>query len=599
MNPTTAASYGIPSRRLVSVEHPAVVRNIDKAIETLQGNSGISKIVNPPKPDYSAKLVLRPNDDLAQPLQSTSSQANNFLLKVTVPKRTGRKRKRGSDEPFTDAVPEGPETTRRRTVKAMRRSLQDNADSYKLDLFGRIERTHVFRGMPEFVSSSTRSLFTQKFRDYIMPYKLDKLKHFDIEMTKGADVNVDIIPPPSLSHDTVPFLYMYRQNPGVKQTLDLSGEIVTWNAQRATKIRTFLVPYDIPVVPSKPQDSLPPIETLDSALRGTIDAVAAMFEERPAWTRRGVRNLLKSEEQRYLLRQAVPYIGYMFRSGPWRDAIIKLGIDPRSSPDYRHYQTLMFRLMPADQERDSGNGRRFTIPRPEKDKQELTSLEKNAELPPKTSHIFTAKLPFARDGRIWMPCDIKDPILEKIFYPPDDPNIREPHIRSTCEIIQDGWFGNGTLAKVKTIMRTKIQALVDDTELDDGDFEGLLAFPSHANDEKDIQQYFHIDPEKAPAQTIQYATEIRAMMKSAPIWRLTHEGPGSTAYNFTHQLRSEKEVEGDVDLQDPEDEEEELERADMLAESVEAAWAEAEIDNSDGNKDQDGVENGDWDLEEE
>lgn len=40
----TAPFYAVPSRRLVSVEHPAVVRNVDKAIETLQGDSGI-KIV--------------------------------------------------------------------------------------------------------------------------------------------------------------------------------------------------------------------------------------------------------------------------------------------------------------------------------------------------------------------------------------------------------------------------------------------------------------------------------------------------------------------------------------------------------------------------
>lgn len=40
----TAPFYAVPSRRLVSVEHPAVVRNVDKAIETLQGDSGIKTV---------------------------------------------------------------------------------------------------------------------------------------------------------------------------------------------------------------------------------------------------------------------------------------------------------------------------------------------------------------------------------------------------------------------------------------------------------------------------------------------------------------------------------------------------------------------------
>jgi general transcription factor 3C polypeptide 5 (transcription factor C subunit 1) len=40
----TAPIYPVPSRLLVSVEHPAVVRNVDKAIETLQGDTGIKTV---------------------------------------------------------------------------------------------------------------------------------------------------------------------------------------------------------------------------------------------------------------------------------------------------------------------------------------------------------------------------------------------------------------------------------------------------------------------------------------------------------------------------------------------------------------------------
>lgn len=43
----TAPFYAIPPRRLVSVEHPAVVQNLDKAVDTLQGNAGIDKVREP------------------------------------------------------------------------------------------------------------------------------------------------------------------------------------------------------------------------------------------------------------------------------------------------------------------------------------------------------------------------------------------------------------------------------------------------------------------------------------------------------------------------------------------------------------------------
>ena len=47
----TASLYTVPPRRLVSVEHPAVVQNLDKAVATLQGEMGIKKVPKyfPPK----------------------------------------------------------------------------------------------------------------------------------------------------------------------------------------------------------------------------------------------------------------------------------------------------------------------------------------------------------------------------------------------------------------------------------------------------------------------------------------------------------------------------------------------------------------------
>lgn len=40
----TAPFYHIPSRRIVSVEHPAIIRNLDKAVDTLKGDAGITKV---------------------------------------------------------------------------------------------------------------------------------------------------------------------------------------------------------------------------------------------------------------------------------------------------------------------------------------------------------------------------------------------------------------------------------------------------------------------------------------------------------------------------------------------------------------------------
>ncbi|KAJ5177219.1 uncharacterized protein N7482_003096 [Penicillium canariense] len=606
----TASFYHVPARHLVSVEHPAVIRNLEKAVSTLQGNTGIERILNPAKADTSANLMLRPEDAMSRPIQSTSCPSNNVLLKITVPKRTGRKRKRGTDEPFTDATPESTgEPLRRRTAKDTMRSLSDNPSNYRVEAVGRVGRTHVFRGMPDFVYSTMNSAFTNRFREQILPYELEKIKQFDLDMRKGALLNADLIPPPSFSQGEVPFQYIYRQNPTVKTAVGQSGEVTTVNTQQPTRVRTHLVAYDIPEVPSKPQESLRPIETLDNGLRSLIKVLEELFEKRPAWTRRALRNHLTTDEQRNLLRHAVPYIGYIFRSGPWRDAIIRLGHDPRTSPEYRHYQTFMFRILPREPElaRDGGGGRRHNIPRPiTEDPSQGNGLS--------DSHIFTGELPLPRDGRIWMACDIQDPVLAEVLYPADpDPTF----LRPACEIITDGWFGNGTLAKVKTIMRFKIQSLIEDRAPHNSDFRRIVAFPDHAYTEADLG-LFTVPLESSISREISMATEVRASIKGAPLWRKMHDrgqgdldgekvqrqkqgrtrGKGKKTKVVAFEMEEEEEEgdgDGDGGGEESEGEEEEMERVEMWEEQAAAAVAarEAALAEEDENENDEGEAEGD------
>ncbi|OJJ49000.1 hypothetical protein ASPZODRAFT_1371467 [Penicilliopsis zonata CBS 506.65] len=545
--PRTAPFYEVPPLRVVSVEHPGVVRNVDNAIRTLQGSDGIGKILNPPKADTPANLVLRPEDAMARPLQSTSSQSNNILLKVTVPRRTGRKRKRGSDEPFIDgdvdtAADDG--SLPRRSARQLLQSLRDNEYRYQVEPVGKVERTHVFRGMPDFVFSTASSTFANRFREQILSYDYQKMKQFDINMTKGETMNVEIFPPPSFSHGDVPFSYMYRQNPTVKLSVDDAGKVTTFNTQQATKVLTHLVPYDIESVPSAPRDSCPPLDTLDPALQETIASVRALFAERVAWTRRGLRNSLTTLEQRYQLRHAIPYVAYIFRSGPWRDAIIKFGHDPRTAPCYRFYQTVMFRILPRDPElaRDSAGGRRHTLPRPSAESNILAGSSGGggggSAVDPTmpgggtaqgTSHLFTGQRPFPRDGKMWMLCDITDPLLAQSLFPEGRPQQAtlaaalastppDDFLRPTCDIVSDGWFGDGTLGKLKTIMRDKILTLIRDATPSDSDYARILAFPDHTGGDENLGE-FMLDGGVASVRDLQLATEVRATIRGAPNWR--------------------------------------------------------------------------------
>ena len=57
----STAFYKIPPLHLVSVEHPAVIRSLDKAVATLHGNNGIDKVSRNPSINPHLRRKVLPN----------------------------------------------------------------------------------------------------------------------------------------------------------------------------------------------------------------------------------------------------------------------------------------------------------------------------------------------------------------------------------------------------------------------------------------------------------------------------------------------------------------------------------------------------------
>jgi len=93
-----------------------------------------------------------------RPLTSHNALTHNIVLKVTVPKRTGRKRKRGTDGPWIEdqdarvsvddpnAPPDLLSRDRLDAPRVLRRKLQDNVGEYTVEPIGVINNTHRYRG---------------------------------------------------------------------------------------------------------------------------------------------------------------------------------------------------------------------------------------------------------------------------------------------------------------------------------------------------------------------------------------------------------------------------------------------------------------------
>ena len=102
---------------------------------------------------------MRPNDPLAKKLVSKELTVQNVLLRVTVPKRTGRKRKRGSNDPFVfhndqDKPLHGDASQALNScspnAEQLLRRLQDNPNAYTIQPVGPINQTSRFRALPDF-----------------------------------------------------------------------------------------------------------------------------------------------------------------------------------------------------------------------------------------------------------------------------------------------------------------------------------------------------------------------------------------------------------------------------------------------------------------
>ena len=202
----------------------------------------------------------------------------------------------------------------------------------------------------------------------------------------------------------------------MKQSIDSSGKVTTINTQISPKLLTQLLQYDAEQIPNGPREDIVPLSSLDPKIQLLVKNIAELLDERPIWTRRGLSNHLRSHEWSSVGRLVYQYVGYMFRSGPWRDAVVKFGVDPRSDPKYRIYQTMTFQLFANDE-----NGKPKKIEEGKKERGRTRQLKQYDN----GSHIFDG-IHVGLDGKTWQVCDITDPLLK--------PLLTTTNIRDECHV---------------------------------------------------------------------------------------------------------------------------------------------------------------------
>ena len=281
------------------------------------------------------------------------------------------------------------------------------------------------------------------------------MRQFKFNPSRGWKENEQFMPPPVLTPETVPFNWQYQQNHYVVMSVDeVTGENVLRTKSKSQTTPLLFLTAD---AKSVPQNSTFPLPVHDGE-RAVLQKVAEAMEERPVWTRRALGNRIGHEELPVPISRALHHIAYQFKGGPFRDAIIKYGVDPRTDPKYCKYQTVFFQIY----EGERGSKKEW------KDINLAIPLSSNVVRTDTTTHMFDGKT-FALDGKVWQLCDITDPLLRNI--------IDNAPLRSKYDTERDGWYSNGTWAKVQAIMRTMLIAIRARVPTETLDFKAALDFP--------------------------------------------------------------------------------------------------------------------------
>ncbi|PNH35691.1 hypothetical protein BJF96_g1295 [Verticillium dahliae] len=392
-----ARRHPIPKRVLSAVEVPMIVMNLDRAEKAFGRITSFQNVLDLDR--LSIPFYLNPESPFRRPVMSHNAATHNVVLKITVPKRTGRKRP------------------------------------------------------ADFQWNMDESPFIKRFQEGVMSGDLNKMREF--KFNEGTDLgpNVELIPPPQWATSALPFNYTYEQNPYVRPEMDPSGKQTLVNTQMPVLVGYFLSADQYPV-PTGPQFEY---DGGDPEVEMCITLSKELMEDRPIWTRRSLLNALGTKVRNaHIVKRCAGFAGYQFRGGPFRDSIIKYGVDPRSDPSFRKYQTVIFNLRKLQPGYAGETWQGLRSIRTEARQQMGDNFN---------SHVFDGKS-FWSDGKIWQVCDITDPVIARI--------VNESPVRPECSILTSGWFHGATWAKLKAVMKTKMMAVQFGRKFPDEAFDAVF-----------------------------------------------------------------------------------------------------------------------------
>ncbi|EYC18855.1 hypothetical protein Y032_0026g1406 [Ancylostoma ceylanicum] len=172
--------------------------------------------------------------------------------------------------------------------------------------------------------------------------------------------------------------------------------------------------------------------------------MASLYRERPMWTR--VAIAYKTGLEDALLKAILQKYAFYIQSGPWGRLWCKFGYDPRIDPEAKHYQTLMVSF-------------RQHTRIPERQRLKVYS-DRGLQIDSSTPVHFTyqpGRLPRVR--QMWYSiCDIKLPFAEALLKR-DHSKAQEPEV--------NGWIHADLLEELRELIKEDVRKTSEDMDADE------------------------------------------------------------------------------------------------------------------------------------
>ncbi|KAG8628082.1 hypothetical protein KVT40_003955 [Elsinoe batatas] len=269
---------------------------------------------------------------------------------------------------------------------------------------------------------------------------MSSIKTFQPDFSVNASSDY-ISGPPRFAPYNQPLNYGYGQNRATITTVDDTGRFRSSNINIPRKRHQLAIRVE-DAAPSAPPSALPSLTSCTRSLQNAVSTLTTLLRTRQVTTRRAALNLLPDMTEQ-LFKDATQYVGYAFKSGPWKDCHVLYGVDPRLDPLFRESQILVFQLEGKGKSSATGRYKRpeFRGGRDEGADHHGTKGRREEG----RDHVFDGR--YLGTNKTFQVRDIEEPIIRALF---DVAPVMEE-----CDE-HDGWWGNGTMCVARSIMKDMI-----------------------------------------------------------------------------------------------------------------------------------------------